>query len=163
MSLWVRVMDFKGVPAINDSTVKRSGRQYLIHNFGAISKSIDVRLVNKNGKTTFTIYAGMDQNNSWIKNSNDSVTLKHEQGHFDICEIYARTLRKELLKATSLQEARDLYDKISNEENLEQDIFDNENTFELGGITPQWQELIKERLKALEKYENPVVILPIYK
>ena len=155
--------DFKGFPTASDTTLLKTDKMYTTHKLGSISKSIDVKLVNKSGKTTFTIYAGMNQNDSWIKNTNDSLTLKHEQGHFDICEIYARMLRKEIKNVKSLAEANILYTKISNDENAEQDIYDKENTFQLGGITPKWQESIIERLKVLDAYENPVIILPIYK
>lgn len=155
--------DFKGSPTEKDTALTRTDEKFYTHTLGAISKSIDVKLVNKNGKTTFTIYAGMDQFNSWIKNPDDSITLKHEQGHFDICEIYARLLRKEIRQVKTLDEARLLYDKISNDENLEQDNFDNENHFDKGGIIPKWQQSVKERLEALKAYENPVVVVPMYK
>jgi len=155
--------DFKGVPPAIDTMLIKKDKMYATHKFGAISKSIDVKVVNKSGKTTFTIYAGMNQNDSWIRNADDSLTLKHEQGHFDICEIYARMLRKEIRKVKSLTEAKDLYEKISNDENAEQDAFDTENTFQLGGITIKWKDSIRERLKALDAYDTAIVILPIYK
>jgi len=155
--------DFKGAPAAVDSPSIKTNKTYPAHQFGVISKSIDVKLVSKGGKTTFTIYAGMNQNRSWIRNSNDSVTLKHEQGHFDICEIYARILRREIKKAKTHAEANDMFNKISDDENIEQDAYDNENHFELGGITAKWQNLIQEKLTALDAYQNPIVVLPIYK
>ncbi len=155
--------NFKGVPKVIDTSLIKTNESYSAHKLGAISKSIDVKLVNKGGKTTFTIYAGMNQNHSWIRNINDSVTLKHEQGHFDICEIYARILRREIKKTKTHAEANEFFNKISDDENMEQDAYDNENTFELGGITTKWQNLIKEKLNALDAYQNPIVILPIYK
>lgn len=153
--------DFKGVPPALDTV--RKEKLYNTHKFGVISKSIDVKLMSKAGKTTFTIYAGMNQHDSWIRHGDDSVTLRHEQGHFDICELYARMLRKEIRNAKTLAEAKDLYEKISDAENVEQDAFDGENTFALGGITDKWLALINERLKALEAYESPLVIVSIYK
>lgn len=155
--------DFKGLPIISDSSLTKMDKMNSTHTLGTISKSIDIKLVNRSGRTTFTIYAGMNQTNSWIKNNDDSLTLKHEQGHFDICEIYARLLRKGIKKARSLAEAKEIYDKISNDENVEQDVYDDENTFQLGGITSKWQELIRERLRDLDAYENPIINLPIYK
>jgi hypothetical protein len=155
--------NFKAVPTVNDTSMIRTGKIYSAHRLGVISKSIDVKLINKGGKTTFTIYAGMNQNQSWIRNTGDTVTLKHEQGHFDICEIYARMLRKEIKNAKSLTEAKEIFDKISDDENIEQDAFDNENSFQLGGVTAKWQKFIKEKLIALDAYQNPIIILPIYK
>lgn len=155
--------NFKGVPTVNDTSLIRTDKIYSAHRLGVFSKSIDVKLINKGGKTTFTIYAGMNQNHSWIRNKGDTVTLKHEQGHFDICETYTRILREEIKNAKTLAEANELFNKISDDENIEQDAYDKENTFQLGGITVKWQELIKEKLMALAAYQNPIIILPIYK
>lgn len=48
---------------------------------------LDVKIINNFWKTK-----------SWVKKSymNDTILLKHEQGHFDISEIYARRLIKKL-------------------------------------------------------------------
>ena len=97
----------------------------------------------------------MNKSLSWIRNINDTITLKHEQGHFDICEIYARILRREIKKATSVSEAQTIFNNISDEENLEQDKYDSENTFVLGGITAKWKNDINDRLKLLESYKKP--------
>lgn len=125
--------DFLGTPGKEDSVINH--QQKLTHTFGTISKSIDLKYLTKQGKTIFTIYAGMNKKLSWIRNYDDSITLKHEQAHFDICEMYARKLRRDTKKVKSLIEAKDLYNKISEEENEEQDSFDKENTFISGGIT----------------------------
>ncbi|MEP6713513.1 MAG: hypothetical protein ABJA37_13900 [Ferruginibacter sp.] len=155
--------DFKGSPTQEDTLLRKVDSLNATHKLGAISKSLDVQLTTKSGKTIFKIYAGMEQFNSWIKNKNDSISLKHEQGHFDICEIYARILRKEIKKAKTLAEANSMFTKISDDENYEQDKYDNENTFESGGITNNWKENIKKRLNELGAYQEPVVTLPIYK
>ncbi len=43
----------------------------------------------------YTISCRFDKNRSWVKVRTVSV-LEHEQGHFDIAEIYARVLAKEM-------------------------------------------------------------------
>ena len=155
--------NFKGIPTLEDTMLHKTSSTSSTHKLGTISKSIDVKLNSKSGKTTFQIYAGMDEFNSWIKNKNDTISLSHEQGHFDICEIYARILRREIKKAKTLEEANMMFNKISDDENIEQDKYDNENTFELGGITNNWKESIKKRLSELNAYQNPIIILGIYK
>src|SRR5919198_1341238 len=85
--------NFKGKPTQSDTTLHEASPKMLTHKLGAIVKSIDVRLLTERDKTTFTIQAGMKQSLSWIKDYGDTTQLKHEQGHFDICEIYARILR----------------------------------------------------------------------
>jgi hypothetical protein len=151
--------DFKGKPTQSDTTLHEVSPKILTHKLGAIIKSIDVHLVTEGHKTRFTIQAGMKQSLSWIKDHGDSSELKHEQGHFDICEIYARILRRDIQKAKSLQEAKEMYEKTSDDEEAEQDNYDKDNTYQAGGITYEWQEKISNRLKELEAYKNPVVTM----
>lgn len=156
-------VDFKGKISLEDTALHEGSTKMLTHKLGAIVKSIDVRLVTERGKTVFTINAGMKKESSWIKDYGDTVSLKHEQGHFDICEIYARILRRDIQKVKSLSEAKEMYDKIATDEESEQDKYDKENTFQLGGITTDWSEKIINRLKELESYHNPIVTLTIDK
>jgi hypothetical protein len=153
--------DFEGRPERSDTVSNQPPVKMLTHTLGAIVKSIDVHFVTTGRKTVFTIRAAMKKNASWIRNYNDTVSLKHEQGHFDICEIYARMLRRDIAKAKSLVAAKVVYEETLQKEEAEQDKYDTENTFQRGGITPGWKAAISSRLKALEEYQNPVVILPV--
>ena len=155
--------DFKGNPQEDYINFGNRTSENIIHKLGTISKSIDLTYINSHGSTTFNIYAGMNTKDSWIKNKNDTITLKHEQGHFDICEIYARILRRDIKKAKTIDEAKKIYENISEAENIEQDKYDQVNTFELGGITQTWKDTIYNRLKILEVFQKPIVIVPIYK
>lgn len=155
--------DFKGKPTQSDTTLHELTPKMLTHKLGAIIKSIDVHLLTERNKTTFTIQAGMKQDLSWIKDYGDTIELKHEQGHFDICEIYARILRRDIKNAKSLSEAKELYEKTSEDEEAEQDNYDKDNTYQVGGITIEWEEKISNRLKELEAYKNPIVTLLIDK
>lgn len=49
----------------------------------------------KNGDVTYLIECRFEKNRSWGLVKNDWI-LKHEQGHFDIAEIFARKLHKEI-------------------------------------------------------------------
>lgn len=133
------------------------------HRLGVIATAIDVHVKTERGRTTFTIRAVMNRNRSWIRNSGDTVSLKHEQGHFDICEIYTRIMRRELRKAKSIAQSRAIYESILKAETAEHDAFDKVNTFENGGIDKAWADKIARRLKELEGYANPVVVLPFDK
>jgi len=152
--------DFKGAPAQQDTAMQKVNAAKLTHKLGSIKESVDVRVDKQNGKTVFIVNGGMKRNESWIKNNGDTITLRHEQGHFDICEIYARMLRRDLLKAKSLAEAREMFEKASNDEASEQDKYDAENTFQTGGITVEWQANISTRLHELDEYDNNMVTLP---
>ena len=87
--------------------------------------------------------------------------MNHEQGHFDICELYARVLRRDIRKAKSLAEAKDIYEKTIASEESEQDNYDEENTYGSGGITLEWKNKIAGNLKQLDLYKQIVVTLPI--
>lgn len=52
-----------------------------------------------------TLIAYLDRSKSWVSRRNtDSLFLKHEQGHFDLTEAYARKLRK---KISTIRPARE--------------------------------------------------------
>lgn len=151
--------DFKGAPTQQDTTMQKNAAM-LTHKLGSIKESIDVHVDKQNGKTVFIVNAGMKRNESWIKNDGDTLTLRHEQGHFDICEIYARMLRRDLLKAKSVTEAREMFDNAANAEADEQDKYDADNTFQNGGISAEWGANIASRLNELGQYDNNTVTLP---
>ncbi len=88
-----------------------------------------------NNKMKVRIDATFDPSKSWkhpIKTKN--LNINHEQGHFDIAEIYARKLRKEFLENVN-------YDSITKR----------------GTNAEKQNELdaeIKAQLKKLERYKN---------
>jgi len=155
--------DFKGKPKKEDTSLRFISEKTLTHKLGAIIKSIEVKLMTEGEKVTFTIRAAMLKNSSWISKYGDSISLKHEQGHFDICEIYARVLRRDIKQAQSLNEAKEIFEETTSKEELEQDDYDRKNTFPAGGITHEWSEKIKGQLKDLENYEDPIVIISFNK
>ena len=156
-------VDFQGKPGPGDTALREASAKTITHKRGSITKSIDVQYKTERGKTVFTIQAGMKKSLSWIKNPGDSISLRHEQGHFDICEIYTRMFRRDIQKAKSLAEARELFDKATAAEEQEHSHYDRENTFQLGGITKEWSEKIRNRLAQLEAYSQPRVTLLIDK
>lgn len=105
-------------------------------------------------------YAYVDINQSWIYPiiATESL-LKHEQGHFDICEISARKVRKELLK--QYQEIGYVtyevyYEIIENEMDMlasYQDQYDFE-TYHGAETNKQkeWDKKIEKELLELEPY-----------
>jgi hypothetical protein len=124
-----------------------------------IRKTILVQKKTVGKMAKFKVYAAMIRDKSWIKTPNDTASLIHEQAHYDICEIYARMLRKELVKAKSMDEAKEMFNRISSQEMIEQNLFDAENSGSKDGLRPEWAEKIKRRLKEWEVYKNPVVII----
>lgn len=156
--------DFKGKPKKIDTASKEtSSPGALTHKLGTIVTALDVLVRTERGKTTFTIRAAMDQRRSFIRNKDDAISLRHEQGHFDIAEIHARILRREIRKAKSLQGSEAIYNRIMEAEEKEHAAYDKANTFMLGGITDNWHQKIIKRLQALDAYTQPKVVVPIDK
>ena len=59
----------------------------------------------KNGKVVYNVRAVFEPDESWVDpNKKSAALLAHEQGHFDLAEVYARKLRKALSELASLCE-----------------------------------------------------------
>lgn len=108
-------------------------------------------------------------NQSWKTKSAESKgnLLKHEQKHFDLTELYARKLRKQLINSKLislrwLEEIQASYDKIKKELDNAQDTYDKE-TIHSQRIPKQleWDKKIATELKSLEAYSNPYIIVII--
>ena len=149
--------DFQGTVIKQDST---NGETYRL---GTISTSIDVRIRKEVTSTIFSINAGMEKKQSWIRNSGDSVTLRHLQGSFDICEIYARKFRKQIKSVKSLEEANGLYGFLSSQKEKEQVEYENANAHDKNGISKLWQDSINNRLKSLDSFQFSKIILKLTK
>jgi hypothetical protein len=121
-----------------------------------------------NEKSLIEIYAGFDKKKSavWNVKANDNI-LTHEQGHFDLVELYSRKMRKYL---SNNQYKIDFYnyeielDKLFNlyDDSLKnmQDQYDWETHFSLE-LEKQimWTKTIKSELKNLDIYSNTFVTI----
>lgn len=82
---------------------------------------------------TYTIGCVFEKNGSWGRVKTDYI-LAHEQGHFDIAEIYARKLHK-MIKAyrfnpsTAQKDVPAMYQKIMDEQAAMQNQYDEESDF----------------------------------
>ena len=114
----------------------------------------------EDGKLIYKIKSYFEKKNSWVKMAgrNDH-TLEHEQIHFDITELYARKLRKELAQRAfacgeeaafetfvndflkgwqSMQEVYDMETEYSNEHHEQH----------------EWMGKVQEELDALDAYKS---------
>ena len=141
--------DFKGVPKINsyDEAITSSGIEF--------SKTY----------RRDTLFIGITSYfykiNSWVKNKDASeYKLKHEQVHFDISEIYARKLKKEisqlLLSDTINKKYLDfLFDKFIIEMNEYQDLYDKETNHSINNEKQlEWNNKIEYQLNELEQWSQ---------
>ncbi|HNW99526.1 MAG TPA: hypothetical protein PKK00_14055 [Bacteroidales bacterium] len=129
------------------------------HGLAKIKFCIFVQNEVINNDISFKIYAAADRNESWIKSNTDTASLIHEQGHFDICEIYARKLRRSIIKAKSLNEAHYMYKKYIKKLERESIKFDKHNSGIHDGIQKKWKYKIQAMLENLDYYDIPEITI----
>ena len=139
--------DFKASPprSASNAALTSSG---ILMKFRTNGESVD-----------YEISCNFDQNSSWGRVKNDHI-LSHEQGHFDISEIYARKLNK-ALKAYRPREnsisrdVNEIYKKVMDELLVMQNKYDEETDYSRN-FTQQrnWLVRIDNYLEGLSEYAN---------
>ena len=124
----------------------------------------------KKDSVLFFINSYFSISSSWVKSENKTdLILKHEQGHFDINEIYARKLRKELQEHKFYLNTLGLeFDKIVSKYfdslNKEQKLYDIETKHSQNRPKQlTWEKKVDGELNTLKKYNNSIVIVPYFK
>lgn len=126
---------------------------------------------DEGGKGEVVVEAIFYTKESWKKMSwcNDGV-LAHEQKHFDIVELYARKLRKQIRehKYSSYEKLKtitdSLYDKMDKEMDLFQDKYDDETDASMNGDKQrEWNKMIMDGIKGLSAYKNTTFTVPYSK
>jgi hypothetical protein len=113
----------------------------------------------KNGNMLFYVEAIFLKSKSYMRDSSAYI-LKHEQLHFDICELYSRKMRqqiseKDFKKVKNVrQEIQRTYDKFSREMEKEEIKYDNDCEHGMNAAKQKvWMENISQELSSLNKYE----------
>lgn len=89
--------------------------------------SFDIKM--EGGKTIVEAFGLFLKSKSWIKGADEKV-LKHEQGHFDIAEIYARKFEQamkqyqDIIDVSFWDKFYKTYNEINQEHLQEQDKYD---------------------------------------
>jgi hypothetical protein len=111
-----------------------------------------------------TVRAEFIKSNSWVR-IKDGAILAHEQGHFDITEIFARKLRKEF-KETSFTSRNfnstfsKLYSKTWNDYRAMEKQYDKETDHSRKyEKQEEWFVKISTELKMLEEFADPAVYI----
>src|SRR5689334_19163791 len=97
------------------------------------STAIGIEYHVKNNKISYSITCSFSKTRSWGKDKTDYI-LQHEQGHFDITEIYARKLAKELRQykfnpGKYQEDINGIYKRIMDEKEDYQTKYDKETDF----------------------------------
>ncbi len=140
--------DFKGRPEMRGKYV------------ASLSSSIQVagRFVNRDS-VVYEVKASMNTQKSWVAIKSDTL-LQHERCHFDITEMYARKLRKEMLKrrfsaATLNKEVSKLFRKMNEERNQMQILYDEETNHSIHYQKQlAWEKKIAQALLELEGFKQ---------
>jgi len=110
-------------------------------------------------KYVIEVYSFFTFSDSWMhKDGKNEYVLNHEQKHFDITEIYARRLRKELSETNiNYKNIRtvtsQLYNKILDDWNARQTLYDTQTYHGLRrSIQEEWDKKISQELEDLKLY-----------
>jgi len=107
----------------------------------------------------FTISCRFDKRQSWGRIKNDYV-LAHEQGHFDLAEIYARKLNKALKEyhyneRTVSKDVSKIYQDLMDEHHKVQNDYDVETDHSLNKDKQQtWFKKIVDDLRKYDGYAD---------
>lgn len=141
--------DFKGTPdaSADDVAMTASSVEFYYHTIG---KTVSWEITPK-----------FFPDVSWhLENIYSEDVLKHEQLHFDITELYARLLRKQLkenvLSTADLPKLRKISDAVFEQWGKAQSTYDRETNHSMDKkAQQQWEENIAKQLEQLNRYATP--------
>jgi len=107
----------------------------------------------------YKITCSFSKSKSWGLHKTDYI-LAHEQGHFDIAEIFARKLNKRMSeyvfnKNTFKEDLKKLYLSLTDEKDSFQNKYDEETNHSINKVKQtEWLKKIDDLLKELKPYSN---------
>lgn len=139
--------DFKGNPDVNSP------------NAALTSSNINIQFGYDENGFQYLIKCSFDKNRSWVRIRNNDV-LVHEQGHFDLAEVYARKLNKAIEAyhfnaQTVSNDVNKLYESMMKEHRQIQIQYDQETDYSRNRPKQQdWLKKIADDLTSLEGYSH---------
>ena len=121
--------------------------------------NIDMKAKCENGELKVKVESVFETKASWSKNKKSDRLLFHEQLHFDITEIYARRLRKELTNLPGAcdnpEKINQVTDRIFEEWKKQEDVYDKETNHGLDQEKMKiWASKVTAELKSLENFQE---------
>ncbi len=123
------------------------------------STSLGIAYQLRNGALIYQITCNFSKTKSWGLVKTDYI-LAHEQGHFDITEIYSRRLHQALLeykfnRKTYQRDINRIYERIVREKEALQDLYDKQSDHSRNKKTQvAWLEIIDALLVETDPYAN---------
>lgn len=110
----------------------------------------------------YIVRSVFDPEKSWVSDDSTyrtAAVLSHEQKHFDLCEVYARRLYKELTNANvtafNMQEVNTIMQRIQTEYEDRQYQYDEETHNSTNGeAQKRWDAMIESELLELAEYTD---------
>lgn len=144
--------DFQGVPNL--------GANYVASTNSGISFSFSYEVKNGQMSMEYEVLSNFYPKLSWYKEGRVSdYILRHEQTHFDITELFARKLRKELQQTRfskhPKEEVNSLYNSIEIARRKMQRQFDAESDHSKNRSQEhQWRTFIAQELKKYDAWKS---------
>ncbi|MEP6700667.1 MAG: DUF922 domain-containing protein [Bacteroidota bacterium] len=139
--------DYKAAPN-TESDAAASTTTYL---------SIDYNIGSKN--FSYKIRSLFSKTRSWGLHQTDYI-LRHEQGHFDIAEVFARKLFKKMNeykfnRKTYKKDLKKIYDEVTTEKEETQNLYDEETNHSIKRRKQgEWLKKISAMLEEYKDYAN---------
>jgi uncharacterized protein DUF922 len=139
--------DYLAKPSVNDEAA------------AITSTGIGVEYIVKNNQLSYKISCLFSKNRSWGRFRSDYI-LSHEQGHFDITEIYARKLARaikeyEFNPKTYKSDLDEIYKILMREKENYQEQYDHETDYSRDRINQGlWLQRIQDQLEELKDWSK---------
>jgi hypothetical protein len=123
------------------------------------STLLSIQYSFKNGGFTYTIESKFSKTSSWGLHKTDYI-LKHEQGHFDIAEYFARKLNMKMKnyqfdKRRYQKDLGKIYNDITDEKEKMQNLYDKETNHSINKEKQEeWLKKIADMLEELKEYAD---------
>ncbi len=123
------------------------------------STSLGIAYQLKNGELTYQLTCAFSKTKSWGLVKTNYI-LAHEQGHFDITEIYTRKLHQALLeyefdRKTYQRDINRIYQKIVTEKETLQNLYDKQSDHSRNKKTQMaWLQIINVLLNETASYAD---------
>ncbi len=108
---------------------------------------------------SYTIKSWFSRSRSWGRDKTDYI-LSHEQGHFDIAEVYARKLHQRMSayqfnKRTYQKELNSIYNEVADEKAAVQQQYDRETRHSIDKEKQaEWLKKISKMLEELKDFAD---------
>jgi Bacterial protein of unknown function (DUF922) len=123
------------------------------------STAIGVEYHVNDNTLSYSITCRFSKTRSWGRSKTDYI-LEHEQGHFDITEIFARKLAKELKEykfnsRTYQDELNKIYKRVMDEKEKYQNKYDKETDYSRNmEKQAEWLDKIQKELEQTDDFAN---------